>query len=268
MGEFASKAISMLTAAAGKIIVAIIVFIVGRIIINAIAKGLKKIKGIGKLDATVQGFIHSIVRILLNFILVIIIVQVLGIPMASLVTVLASAGLAIGMSLQGALANCAGGIMLLIFKPFKVGDYVSASGAEGVVDDITVFYTHLLTLDNKRITVPNGALMNANVTNFSCEDNRRVDLVFKAAFGTDNNLVQGVMLKAAEGTKGVLTSPAPFARFSGCADNAQEFTLRAWCASADYWDVYFDLLGNVSAAFSEAGIAAPATKLDVKIENK
>ena len=266
MSEFSSKAISMLTAAAGKIIVAILVLIVGRIIINALAKGLKKLKSISKLDPTVQGFIHSIVRILLNFILVIIIVQVLGIPMASLVTVLASAGLAIGLSLQGALANCAGGIMILIFKPFQVGDYVNASGAEGIVEDITVFYTHLLTLDNKRITVPNGALMNANVTNFSCEEKRRVDLVFKAAFGTDNNFVQGLMLKAAEGTKGVVAEPAPFARFSGCADNAQEYTLRAWCASADYWDVYFDLLGNVSAAFAEAGVAAPATKLDVKMD--
>ena len=268
MNEFLSKAVEMLTAVAGKIVVAIIVLIVGRIIINLIAKGLKKIKSITKLESTVQGFIFSIVRIILNFVLVIIIVSVLGIPMASVLTVLASAGLAIGLSLQGALSNCAGGIMILIFKPFKVGDYVNASGAEGIVDDITVFYTHLLTLDNKRITVPNGALMNANVTNFSCEDNRRVDLVFKAAFGTDNNLVQGIMLKAAEGTKGVLTNPAPFARFSGCADNAQEFTLRAWCASADYWDVYFDLLSNVSAAFGEAGIAAPATKLDVKIANK
>ena len=268
MSEFTSKAISMLTAVAGKIIVAILVFIVGRIIINALNKALDKIRGFSKLDPTVQGFIHSIIRILLNFILVIAIVQVLGIPMASVLTVLASAGLAVGLSLQGALSNCAGGIMILIFKPFKVGDYVSASGAEGIVKDITVFYTHLLTLDNKRITVPNGALMNANVTNFSCEELRRVDLVFKAAFGTDQNLVQGLMLKAAEGTKGVVAEPAPFARFSGCADNAQEFTLRAWCESANYWDVYFDLLTNVSAAFGEAGIAAPATKLDVKLENK
>ncbi len=266
MSEFTSKAISMLTAVAGKIIVAILVFIVGRIIINALNKALDKIRGFSKLDPTVQGFIHSIIRILLNFILVIAIVQVLGIPMASVLTVLASAGLAIGLSLQGALSNCAGGIMILIFKPFKVGDYVSASGAEGIVKDITVFYTHLLTLDNKRITVPNGALMNANVTNFSCEELRRVDLVFKAAFGTDQNLVQGLMLKAAEGTKGVVAEPAPFARFSGCADNAQEFTLRAWCVSGDYWDVYFDLLQNVSAAFGQAGIAAPATKLDVTME--
>ena len=266
MSEFLSKAVSLITSAGGKIIVAILVFIVGRIVIKALSKGLEKLKGFAKLDKTVQGFLRSLVRILLNVLLVIAIIQVLGIPMTSFLTVLASAGLAIGLSLQGALSNCAGGLMILIFKPFKVGDYIVASGAEGVVKEITVFYTHILTLDNKRIIVPNGGLMNANVTNFSYENTRRVDLVFKAAFGTDQNLVLGLMLKAAEGTKGVLTDPAPFARFSGCADNAQEFTLRAWCNTADYWDVYFDLLQNVSAAFGQAGIAAPATKLDVTME--
>ena len=266
MSEFLSKAVSLITSAGGKIIVAILVFIVGRIVIKALSKGLEKLKGFAKLDKTVQGFLRSLVRILLNVLLVIAIIQVLGIPMTSFLTVLASAGLAIGLSLQGALSNCAGGLMILIFKPFKVGDYIVASGAEGVVKEITVFYTHILTLDNKRIIVPNGGLMNANVTNFSYEDTRRVDLVFKAAFGTDQNLVLGLMLKAAEGTKGVLADPAPFARFSGCADNAQEFTLRAWCNTADYWDVYFDLLQNVSAAFGQAGIAAPATKLDVTME--
>ncbi len=266
MSEFMDKVTGILTTVGGKIILAIVVFIVGRIIINALSKALDKVKSFTKLDKTVQGFIHSIVRIGLNLLLVIAIIQVLGIPMTSVITVLASAGLAIGLSLQGALSNCAGGLMILLFKPFKVGDYVSAGGAEGTVKDITVFYTHILTVDNKRITVPNGALMNANVTNFSSEDNRRVDLVFKAAFGTDQNLVLGLMRKAAEETKGVLADPAPFARFSGCADNAQEFTLRAWCVSGDYWDVYFDLLQNVSAAFGQAGIAAPATKLDVTLD--
>jgi len=266
MNEFMDKLIGILTTVGGKIILAVLVFIVGRIIIKALNKGLDKIRGFSKLDSTVQGFIHSLVRIGLNILLVIAIIQVLGIPMTSVITVLASAGLAIGLSLQGALSNCAGGLMILIFKPFKVGDYVSASGAEGTVRDITVFYTHILTVDNKHITVPNGALMNANVTNFSSEDQRRVDLVFKAAFGTDQNMVLGLMRKAAEETKGVLQSPAPFARFSGCADNAQEFTLRAWCQTGDYWDVYFDLLANVSAAFGQAGIAAPATKLDVTLD--
>ena len=266
MNEFLDKAVSLLTSAGGKILVAILVFIVGRIVIKALVKGLDKLKGFSRLEPTVQSFLHSLIRIGLNVVLIIAIIQVLGIPMTSVLTVLASAGLAVGLSLQGALSNCAGGLMILIFKPFRVGDYVSASGAEGTVKEITVFYTTLLTIDNKRITVPNGSLMNANVTNFSSEELRRVDLVFKAAFGSDNNLVQGIMLKAAEETRGVLRSPEPFARFSGCADNAQEYTLRAWCKSGDYWDVYFDLLGNVSAAFGQAGIAAPATKLDVKLD--
>lgn len=268
MTEFLDKVVSLMTTAGGKIILAVVVLIVGSLIIKALVKALDKIKSFGKLEPTVQSFLHSLVRIALYMLLIIAVIEVLGIPMTSVITVLASAGLAIGLSLQGALSNCAGGLMILFFKPFKVGDYISASGAEGTVSAITVFYTYLLTVDNKRITVPNGALMNANVVNFSSEENRRVDLVFKAAFGTDANLVQGVMLKAAEETEGVLASPAPFARFSGCADNAQEFTLRCWCASGDYWNVYFDLLSNVNAAFGAAGIAAPATKLDVKLENK
>ena len=177
MSEFLSKVIGILTTVGGKILLAIVVFIVGRIIIKALGKALDKIRGFSKLDQTVQSFIHSLVRIGLNMLLVIAIIQVLGIPMTSVITVLASAGLAIGLSLQGALSNCAGGLMILIFKPFKVGDYIVASGAEGVVKEITVFYTHILTLDNKRIIVPNGGLMNANVTNFSYEDTRRVDLV-------------------------------------------------------------------------------------------
>ena len=207
MAEFMDKVIGILTTVGAKILLAIVVFIVGRIIINALSKALDKIRGFSKLDQTVQSFIHSLVRIGLNMLLVIAIIQVLGIPMTSVITVLASAGLAIGLSLQGALSNCAGGLMILIFKPFKVGDYIVASGAEGVVKEITVFYTHILTLDNKRIIVPNGGLMNANVTNFSYENTRRVDLVFKAAFGTDQNLVLGLMMKAAEGTKGVLADP-------------------------------------------------------------
>ena len=266
MTDFMDKIVGIATTVGAKILLAIVAFIIGRIIIKAIGKALDKIRGFSKLDQTVQSFIHSLVRIGLNMVLIIAIIQILGIPMTSVITVLASAGLAIGLSLQGALSNCAGGLMILIFKPFKVGDYVVASGAEGIVKEITVFYTHILTLDNKRIIVPNGGLMNANVTNYSYENTRRVDLVFKAAFGTDQNLVLGLMRKAAEGTKGVLADPEPFARFSGCADNAQEFTLRAWCATGDYWDVYFDLLQNVSGAFGQAGIAAPATKLDVTME--
>ncbi len=268
MDGFLDKLVSLLTGAGGKILLAIIVLIVGRIIIKALIKGMTKLQSFSKMDATIQSFLGSLVRIVLYALLIIAIIEVLGIPMTSVLTVLASAGLAIGLALQGALSNCAGGLMILLFKPFKIGDYISASGAEGTVKEITVFYTVILTVDNKRITVPNGSLMNANVTNFSSEDLRRVDLVFRAARGSNVNMVQGIMLKTAEGVNGVLTDPAPTARLSGYSDNGMEFTLRAWCKSASYWNVYFDLIGAVDSAFGASGIGAPVTPLNVSVVNK
>lgn len=262
---FWDKAVSLLTSAGGKILLAIVVYIIGTLIIRAVTKGLEKMKGFGKLDKSVQTFVHSLVRIVLYLVLVIAIIEVLGIPMTSFMTVLASAGLAIGLALQGALSNFAGGIMIMLFKPFKVGDYIEASGAEGNVTDISVFYTKIVTLDNRRYTVPNGSLMNANVLNFSAEEIRRVDLVFKAAYDADANVVTGVMAKTAEQTAKVVAEPAVFARLSGYADNAREYTLRAWCKTEDYWDVYFDLITNVNNAFAENGFSAPVGKINVNI---
>ena len=170
--------ISMATAVGGKIILALLVLIIGNILIKSILKMLAKNKIFEKAEGTVRTFMRSFVKIGLYIVLVISIIGIMGVPMASVVAVLASAGVAVGLALQGALSNLAGGIMLMIFKPFRLGDYVSAAGVEGVVKEVTLFYTVLLTVDNKRITVPNGSLMNANVTDFSSEEFRRVDLSF------------------------------------------------------------------------------------------
>ena len=159
--------ISMATAVGGKIILALLVLIIGNILIKSILKMLAKNKIFEKAEGTVRTFMLSFVKIGLYIVLVISIIGIMGVPMASVVAVLASAGVAVGLALQGALSNLAGGIMLMIFKPFRLGDYVSAAGVEGVVKEVTLFYTVLLTVDNKRITVPNGSLMNANVTDFS-----------------------------------------------------------------------------------------------------
>lgn len=265
MENFWDKVIGLLTTAGGKILLAAVVFFAGRIVIKYVLRAVDKLKARGKLDPTVQSFLSSLIRIGLYAMLLIAIIQVLGIPMTSVLTVLASAGLAVGLALQGALSNCAGGLMILLFKPFRVGDYITAAGAEGTVKEITVFYTTLLTVDNKRITVPNGTMMNANVVNYSSEDLRRVDLYFKAARGSDTNLVEGVMRQTAENTPLALTTQEIFARFNGCTDNGMEFLLKVWCRSGDYWTLYYDLLGRVNAAFAQAGIAAPVTPLDVNL---
>ena len=265
MSEFTSKLIDLATNAGGKLILAIVVFVIGSIVIKAIKKGLNKLDNISKLDKTVQSFVKNLISALLYAGLVIAVIEILGIPMTSVIAVLASCGLAVGLALQGALTNLAGGLMILIFKPFRVGEYVDAAGASGVVQDISIFYTTLLTLDNKRVTVPNGDLMNSNVTNFSCEKLRRVDIDFKLTNDCDENFAKGVLLKATEETTGVLSEPAPFARLSNVDDDTFIFTVRAWCESAKYWDVYFDLLENCAKALGENGIDDPEERIAVRL---
>ena len=265
MNAFLTKCTEICTNFGGKIIAAIVVLIVGSIIIKAVKKSLEKTKGIAKLDKTVQSFIKAIIVTLMYVILIISVIGILGIPMSSVVAVLASCGLAIGLSLQGALSNFAGGLMILIFKPFRVGDYIDASSASGTVKDISFFYTTILTVDNKRITVPNGALMNANVTNYSIEDLRRIDLDFKITNDCDFNLAKAVLLRAAEDTEGVKTDPAPFARMTAVDDDMFILTVRAWCDSAAYWDVYFDLIENCSKALGDNGIDDPEERVAVRI---
>lgn len=267
MEQFISKAIDLCTNFGGKIVSAIVVLIVGCLVIKWVKKALDKADRFSKLEKTVQSFLKNLVTILLYAVLFISVISIIGIPMTSVVAVLASCGLAVGLSLQGALSNFAGGIMILIFKPFRVGDYIEASGAEGTVRDISIFYTSIITVDNKRITVPNGDLMNSNVTNYSCEKSRRIDLDFKITNDCDGNLAKGVLLRAAEGTKDVRKDPVPFARMTAVDDDTFIFTVRAWCDSDKYWDVYFDLLENCSRALSENGIDDPEDRIVVRIAN-
>ena len=247
--------------AGGKIVLALLVFIIGRIIIGKLVDMVRRGKAFEKMDPTVRSFMTNFVNVALYVILVISIISVLGVPMASVITVLASAGVAVGLALQGALSNLAGGIMLLVFRPFNVGDYVNAAGEEGVVKEIALLYTVLTTTDNKRIIVPNGSLMNANVTNFSAEETRRVDLTFSCAKGEDIQKVQDIMISVMNRNEKLLKDPAPFAQISGGTNEAMEFTVRAWCATADYWDVYFGLIQKIAEALGAAGVQAPAVRV-------
>ncbi|MCH5191684.1 MAG: mechanosensitive ion channel family protein [Oscillospiraceae bacterium] len=253
---------ALATSVGSKIVFAVVVLIIGKLLINAVMKLLKKGKLLDRLDASVKTFALSFVKIALYVLLIISIIGILGVPMASIVAALASAGVAIGLALQGALSNLAGGIMLMAFKPFKVDDFVEASGVSGVVKEITMFYTVIMTLDNKRITVPNGNLMNANIVDYSSEDLRRVDLEFTCARNEDPAKVQSIMIKVMEDNSKVLDAPsAPFARVSGGTNEAMNFVVRAWCTNADYWDVYFDLTQGIIEALGEAGVQAPAVRV-------
>ena len=249
------------TSIVGKVLLALVVWFVGKFAIKRILGLMDKIKGLDKIEPNTRTFINSAVKWLLYVILIVSIVSILGVPMASVITVLGTAGAAVALSLQGSLANLAGGIMMVIFKPFKVGDFVEAAGVSGVVKEITLFYTVLNTPDNCRIHVPNGSLMNANIIDYSAEDTRRVDLTFACAKSESPATIQKLILEAMRANEKVLADPAPFARLSGGTNEAMQFTARAWCKSADYWDVYFDLTQAVTEKLGENGVQAPAVRV-------
>ncbi|MCR4771975.1 MAG: mechanosensitive ion channel [Oscillospiraceae bacterium] len=265
MNHFVENAIDLGSTYGGKIIAAVLILVIGHFVIKLFNKAFEK--GIDRLrmDETVRHVAKNAVRVLLHAVLIISVIEVLGVSMSSVVAILASCGLAVGLALQGALGNLAGGMMILIFKPFKIGDYIESGGAEGTVRDISIFYTSLTTLDNKRIFVPNGDLMNANVTNYTHDEKRRVDLDFKITNDIDAEFVKRVLLSASEATKGVLSDPPSFARMTAVDDDTYIFTVRSWCRTEDYWDVYFDLIENCSKALRDNDIDDPEERIAVRL---
>ncbi len=241
-----------------KIVGALVVWILGKWIVGKIVRLFEKSKLIGGLEDTARSFALNAIRTLLYVVLVISIVQVLGIPMASVITVLASAGVAVGMAMQGSLSNLAGGVMLMIFKPYHVGDFIETAGESGTVKEISMFYTTLLTPDNRKVLIPNGAIMNANVKNYSSEETRRVDLSFTVARGEDIEAVRKAVLEAFAGNELILKDPAPVVPVNGGSDQAMTFTPMIWCKSADYWGARFSAEQNIAEALKKAGIKAPA----------
>ncbi len=265
MDQFLNKVIDILTTYGGKIVLAIVVLIVGYFVIKFLSKTIAKALDRTSLDPTVKQIAKKAARILLYIILIIAVIEILGVNMSSVIAILASCGLALGLALQGALGNFAGGLMILIFRPFKIGDYIESTGAEGTVTDISIFYTTVMTLDNRKILVPNGDLMNANVTNYSAEPKRRIDQDFKITNDIDADFVKSVLLKAASETPGVLDDPAPFARMTAVDDDTYIFTVRAWCDTPAYWDVYFDLIESCSKALAENNIDDPEERIAIRM---
>lgn len=268
METFVSNLVDVSVSVGGKILFALIVFWIGKVLIKSVLNLLDKSKIFDKTDGSVKSFALSFVKIGLHVILVISIIGILGVPMASIVTVLASAGVAIGLALQGALSNLAGGIMLMIFRPFRSGDFVETSGVSGVIKEVTLFYTVLVTFDNRRITIPNGSLMNANIINYSSEELRRVDLTFTCSKTEIPSKVQNVMIQVLNENEKVLKSPEPFARLSGGTNDSMEFTAKAWCKNEDYWDLYFDLTQQITEAFIKNEIKIPSVRISSEPQPK
>lgn len=250
-----------------KIITALIVLFIGSKLIKFVKKWLKISPKLDRVDMGVRTFLSSFLGITLYAILFISIAMILGIPTTSFVTALASCGVAIGLALQGALGNLAGGIMILIFKPFKVGDYITTASSSGTVSNITIMYTVLKTPENKVITIPNGSLTNSVIENYSASEERRVDLVFSTGYDCDIDKVKKILLDAANRHEKVLKEPEPFARLTKHGDSSLEYTLRVWCKASDYWDVNFDLMEAVKKDFDANGVTIPYPQMDIHIDN-
>lgn len=261
-----STVLSFLSSFGFVILKALVVAIVGWQIIKRFLRWLKTSPKLDHLDLSLRSFLVSFSRIALYAVLLIVLAGIIGIPASSFVTVLASCGVAIGLALQGSLSNFAGGLMILFFKPFKIGDYIEAEGGSGTVTEISVVYTVLLTPDNKRVTLPNGTLTNSVIKNYSAEDLRRVDFAFNAAHGCDIEKVKSILANVLTSHAMVLGEPAPFVRLSACTDSYLTFTARVWVKNADYWTVNFDVLEGVKKAFDENGIEPPHQKLDIHMD--
>ncbi len=259
-------AIDLITSLGGKLLFSILILVIGLFLIRIIKKFIKKSQKLDKLDPSLRSFLSSFASIALYIVLFITLAMVLGIPVTSFITVLATCGAAIGLALQGSLSNFAGGLMILLFKPFKVGDYIEAAGEGGTVSEITVVYTVLLTPDNKQITIPNGSITNAVIKNYSAKDTRRVDWVFTADYSCDSDKVKAIIEKIVTSHELVLKSPEAFVKVTKCADSAVEYTARVWVNSGDYWTVYFDILENVKKAFAENNIIIPYPQMDVHVK--
>lgn len=265
-GEF-SQIIQQLTTLgieAGKsILLAVLIFTVGRYIvkfINRIVAGMMERR---HMDPTIQSFLRSFINVLLTTLLVITTVSALGINTTSFAALLASAGVAVGMALSGNLQNLAGGIILLLFKPYKVGDFIEGQGVSGTVKEIQIFHTIILTADNKQIYVPNGALSSGSVTNYSSQPLRRVDITVGVEYGTEVDTVKQALEEILKADSRIMSDPAPFIALSNLADSSVDFTIRVWVGVADYWPVHFDLKRAIYEEFNRRGIGFPFPQVQI-----
>lgn len=241
-----------------KIIMAIIIWIIGKWIIGKIMKLFKKALDKNKnMDDTLQEFLSNLVRTILLVLLIIAILGQLGIDTASFAAILAAAGLAIGLALQGSLANFAGGVLIMLFKPYKVGDLIEAQGEIGVVQEIQIFTTKIATPGNKLVIIPNGALSNGNIKNFTELGELRVDLTIGVSYDADIKATKEALMRAMNSQDKVLQVPAPSVNMGELADSSVNYEVRPWATPEDYWDVYFQTIENCKIELDKAGIEIP-----------
>lgn len=249
------------------IVFAIILLIVGIFLSKLVVKLMSKALDRSKLDLTVNHFLRSVVKIVLYVLLITVVLTLLGVPTTSIITVIGTAGVAISLALQNSLSNVAGGFLILFFKPFKVGSYITVSGVEGTVESINILYTKLRTLDNRAIFIPNGNASINVIVNVTEADERRVDHVFSISYDDDYRRAVEAINRAIAKCGKIYTDEKhkPFVRMSAHSASSIDITVRVWCATSDYWDVYFDIIEYVRAAFIEDNIEIPYQQIDVHV---
>ena len=250
-----------------KLVAAIVVLLLGRWVIKLIKKGMTKVMLRHNTEPSLASFVMSLVSVVLTFFLIMSIVGILGINTSSLVALLASAGLAVGMALSGTLQNFAGGVMIMLFKPFKVGDFIAAQGYEGKVNEIQIFNTHILTPDNKTVILPNGALSTGPVTNFNKETARRVDWTFSISYGDDYDKAKAVLQRLCDADERILKEPKPIIELIKMSDSSVDITVRARVKPEDYWTVYFKMNELVYKTFPQEGLHFPFPQVDVHMKD-
>ena len=250
-----------------KILLAVVTLIIGLWIIKLVMKAIGRNLEKRDVDATLRQFLGSLLSMLLKIMLIISVISMLGVEMTSFVAILAAAGFAVGMALSGTLQNFAGGAMIVIFRPFKVGDFIDAQGYMGTVKEIQIFNTILKTPDNKTIIIPNGGLSTSSMTNFSTEPQRRVDFTFGIGYGDDIDKAKKVIEGLIAADDRILKDPEHFIAVSELADSSVNFVVRVWANAADYWGIHFDMIENVKKAFDKEGISIPFPQTDVHVYN-
>ena len=239
---------------------------IGWKVINKTLKRIRRILESKNADPTITRFLDNVMNVTLKTVLIIIILQYIGVNLTGLTTIVASAGVALSLALKGSLANLAGGVIILVARPFNVGDFIETTEHSGVVEKISIFYTYLVTFDNKQILIPNWILTDSSIVNYSSKEIRRVDLTFSVSYEEDVIRVKNVLINILKNNELVLEEPEFFVGISMHGDSAINFIVKAWCKTEDYWTVYYDLLETVKIKFDEEGISIPYPQMDLHVK--
>jgi small conductance mechanosensitive channel len=247
------------------LVTAIAIFYVGRMVVGLLMRGLKKMMQAQDVDVTLQTFVGNLVRMVLLAFVIVAAISALGIQTTSFIAIIGAAGLAIGLALQGSLSNFASGVLIVLFRPYKVGDFIEAAGISGVVEEVQILTTVLKTGDNKKVIVPNGQIMDSVITNYSANDQRRVDMTFGVSYDDDLDKVRSTLEQLIAADDRILHDPACTIAVSALADSSVNFVVRPWVKSADYWGVMFDLTEAIKKRFDKEGISFPFPQQDVHL---